>query len=57
MSALRVVARTAVVTLLAALLAGCGESWRATTYDPRRACEAFGGFYWESNGTCRGGGP
>ena len=51
-----VFARAAVVTLIAALLAGCGGNWRASTYDPRRACESFGGRYWERGGTCHGGG-
>ena len=50
-----VIARVTVVTLLAALLAGCGENLRPTTYDPRRACVSFGGSYWESDGTCHGG--
>ena len=53
----RVIARVTVVTVLAGLLAGCGESLRTTTYDPRRACESFSGRYWESDGTCRYGGP
>jgi hypothetical protein len=58
MSRRRVLARMTVVTLLAALVAGCGESWRTTTYDPRRSCESFGGYYSERHGTCRhGGGP
>jgi len=52
-----IVARVTVVTALVALLAGCGENWRTTTYDPRRACEAFGAGYRESDGTCRGGAP
>jgi hypothetical protein len=50
-----VIARVAVVTLLASLLAGCAENWRTTTYDPRRACVSFGGSYWEDDGTCHGG--
>ena len=54
---MRLIARVTVVTLLAGLLAGCGENWRATTYDPRRACQSFGGGYWESGGTCRSGAP
>jgi len=53
----RVMARVTVVTLLAALLAGCGERWRTSTYDPRRACQSFGGGYSERNGTCRVGAP
>ena len=52
-----VIARVTVVTLIAGLLAGCGENWRTTTYDPRRACESFGGGYRESDGTCRTGAP
>ena len=51
-----VIARLAVVALLAGFLAGCAENWRTTTYDRRSACEAFGARYWESDGTCRGGG-
>ena len=50
-------ARVATVTLLAGLLAGCGANWRTTTYDPRRACQSFGGGYSERNGTCRSGAP
>ena len=53
----RLIARVTVVTLLACLLAGCGVNWQASTYDPRRACESFGGGYRESDGTCRHGGP
>ena len=52
-----VIARVTVVTLIAGLLAGCGENWRTTTYDPRRACESFVGGYRESDGTCRTGAP
>ena len=52
-----VIARVTVVTLLVSLLAGCGPSWRTTTYDPRRACESFSGSYRESDGTCRHGAP
>jgi hypothetical protein len=52
-----VIARVTVVTLLAGLLAGCAENWRSTTYDPRRACQSFGGSYWERDGTCRAGAP
>ena len=55
MTTSNVIARVTVVTLLAALLAGCGENLRTTTYDPRRACVSFGGSYWESDGTCHGG--
>jgi hypothetical protein len=51
----RFIVRMTVVTLLAGLLAGCAETSRTTTYDPRRACESFSGRYWESDGTCRGG--
>jgi hypothetical protein len=50
-------ARVIVMLLLPDLLGGCGEAARATTYDPRRACEAFSGRYWESDGTCHGGLP
>ena len=53
----RVMARMTVVTLLAAFLAGCGENWRTSTYDPRRACQSFGGGYAERDGTCRSGAP
>ena len=52
-----VIARVAVVAMLAAVFTACGESWRATTYDPRWACESFGGGYRVSDGTCRHGGP
>ena len=52
-----ILARAAVVIILAALLAACGENWRTSTYDPRRACESFGGGFRESDGTCRHGGP
>jgi hypothetical protein len=52
-----VIARVAVVTLLAGVLAGCAGNWRTTTYDPRRACESFSGRYLESDGTCHGGSP
>ena len=52
----RFVARVTVVTLLAAVLAGCAENWPTTTFDRRAACESFGGRYWENDGTCRGGG-
>jgi hypothetical protein len=45
------------VALLAGTLAGCGEAWRTSTYDPRRACVAFGAGYRESDGTCRVGAP
>ena len=55
MTTSRVMARMTVVTLLAALVAGCAENWRTTTYDPRRACVSFGGSYWEGDGTCHGG--
>ena len=55
MSTSSVVARATVATLLVSLLAGCGEAWRATTYDPRRACEFYSGRYWESDGTCHHG--
>ena len=52
------IVRVTVVTLLAGLLAGCAESWRTTTYDPRWACESFSGRYRESDGTCHhGSGP
>ena len=47
----------AVMMVLAALVAGCAADWRSSTYDPRRACQSFGGSYWESDGTCRSGGP
>ena len=50
-------ARVIVVLLLAGLLGGCGEAARTTAYDPRRACEAFSGRYWESDWTCNGGLP
>ena len=52
-------ARVIVVLLLAGLLGGCScsEAARTTAYDPRRACEAFSGRYWESDGTCHGGLP
>jgi hypothetical protein len=53
----RFIARLTVVTLLAGVLAGCAESWRTATYDPRRACEAFSGGFRESDGTCRHGAP
>ena len=50
------VARVTIVTLLfAVLLAGCAELSRPSTYDPRRACESFGGGYSEQTGTCRYG--
>ena len=52
-----VIVRVTVVTLLAGLLAGCGVDWRTSTYDPRRACETWGGGYSERDGTCRYGGP
>ena len=52
----RVVARVTVVMLIAGLLTGCGTNWASSTYDPRRACQSFGQIYWESDGTCRGGG-
>ena len=52
----RVIARVTAVTLLASLLVGCGATSGPTTYDPRRSCESFGGIYWASDGTCRGGG-
>ena len=52
-----VIARLTVVTLLAGLLAGCGETWRTTTYDPRRACQSFSGTYWQRDGTCHAGAP
>ena len=55
MTTSRVLARVTVVTLLAALLAGCGANWRESTYDPRRSCASFGGRYWESDGTCHNG--
>ena len=57
MTTSRVIARVTVVTLLAGLLAGCGANWRTTTYDPRRACQSFGGGYWQSDGTCHAGAP
>jgi len=47
--------RVVCVALLAAILAGCGANLGSTTYDPRRACEAFGGKYWETEGTCHAG--
>ena len=53
----RAIARVTVATLIACLLVGCVEGWRATTYDPRTACQAFGGGYRESDGTCRVGAP
>ena len=48
--------RVTVALLLAVLLAGCAESSRTTTYDPRRSCEPFGGRYSEVEDTCRYGG-
>jgi hypothetical protein len=48
--------RFIVLTVLATVVAGCGESLRTTTYDPRRSCEAFAGRYVERDGTCRAGG-
>ena len=51
-----VLGRLTAVTLLAMLLAGCGASFSGSTYDPRRACQSFGGSYWESDGTCHHGG-
>ena len=56
MTTSRVVARVTVVMLIAGLLTGCGTNWASSTYDPRRACQSFGQIYWESDGTCRGGG-
>jgi hypothetical protein len=44
------------VVLLAGFLAGCTTTLGSSTYDPRRACQSFGQIYWESDGTCRGGG-
>ena len=49
-------ARATAVAVLAVLLAGCAADWQTTTFDPRRSCEAFGGRYWESEGTCHSGG-
>jgi hypothetical protein len=52
----RALTRITLMVLIGTLLAGCGASWRTTTYDPRRSCESFGGTYWTRDGTCHSGG-